>query len=242
MTVQVLVIRPEPGASETARRAEALGLRPVVAPLFEVRALPWDAPEPAGFEAVLLTSANAARHGGAGLRRFAHLPCYAVGEATAAAARRAGFAQVEAGEADGAATVAAMAGVGIGHAFHPCGREHLPLEHPGLLIERRPVYAADAVACLPPSALDALERGAVVLLHSPRAASHFAALAEGEGLARCSIAIAAISANAAEAAGTGWRKGSVAPRPTDAALLEVAAELCQAMERSRKGERDDGRI
>ena len=69
----------------------ALGLDPVAMPLFEIEPVDWDAPDPAGFDGLLLTSANAVRHGGDGLERFAALPVYAVGEATAAAAREAGF-------------------------------------------------------------------------------------------------------------------------------------------------------
>ena len=62
----VLVLRPEPGAGETAARARALGLEPIVAPLFAVRPIAWAAPDPAAYDAVMLTSANAARHGGDG--------------------------------------------------------------------------------------------------------------------------------------------------------------------------------
>ena len=46
----------------------------------------------------MLTSANAIRHGGAGLERLRSLPVHAVGEATAAAAREAGFAVAGIGE------------------------------------------------------------------------------------------------------------------------------------------------
>ena len=58
----MLILRPQPGADETAARARTLGLEPVVAPLFTIRPLAWEPPDPAEFDAVLLTSANAARH------------------------------------------------------------------------------------------------------------------------------------------------------------------------------------
>ena len=75
----VLILRPQPGADETAARARALGLDPVVAPLFTVRPLAWQAPNPADFDAVMLTSANAARFGGDALTPFLGLPCYCGG-------------------------------------------------------------------------------------------------------------------------------------------------------------------
>ena len=221
MTNKVLVLRPEPGASETAARARAAGLEPLVAPLFEVRPLAWSAPEPAEFDAVLLTSANAARHGG--LEAFAHLPCYAVGEATGAAAEAAGFSQVIAGPSDGAAALALIAQAGLRRVFRPAGRDHISLEHEGVSIERRAVYASDAVEELPGAARAALADGAVALIHSSRAGAVLGKLVDAAGLSRERISVAAISA----AAGDGWPKAAVAARPRDEALLELAAKLCQ---------------
>lgn len=223
MSGLVLVLRPEPGATETAARARSLGLEPVTAPLFTVRTMTWQAPDPAAFDAILLTSANAARHGGTQLGAFLHLPCFTVGEATAESARAAGFADIRTGSDDGAAAVAAMAGVQ--RALHPCGRDHLALEHPG--IERRIVYSADGAAALPGAAASALRNGALVLAHSPRAAVLFGALTDRAGLGRETIAIAAISEAVAAAAGEGWRAIAVAARPRDEALLELAAKLCK---------------
>ena len=64
--------------------------------------------------------------------------------------------------------------------------------------------------------------GAVALIHSPRAGRRFAELVENRG----SIAIAAISRAAAEAAGAGWECVEAADQPTDDALLALAARLC----------------
>jgi uroporphyrinogen-III synthase len=214
----VLVLRPQPGADETAARARALGLEVVVAPLFAVRPLAWTPPDPAGFDAVMLTSASAARQASDGLTPFKPLPCYAVGEATAAAAQEAGFADIRIGPDDGAALLLMMAEDGIKAAFHACGEDHLALGHPAIAITRVPVYAAEAAERLPVAA-----EGALALLHSPRAATLFARLA-GD---RSRIRIAAISARTARAAGEGWRHVAIAARPRDDALLELAAKLCQ---------------
>lgn len=216
--MKVLVLRPQPGADETAARARALGLEVVVAPLFSVRPVAWTPPDPAGFDAVMLTSASAARQASEGLAPFKHLPCYAVGEATAAAARDTGFQDVRVGPDDGTGLLLMMADDEAHAVFHPCGEDHLALELPGVAITRIPVYAAEAADSLPVPA-----EGMLALLHSPRAAKLFAGLA-GD---RSQISIAAISARTARAAGEGWQEVAVAPRPRDEALLELAARLCQ---------------
>ncbi|HEV2815701.1 MAG TPA: uroporphyrinogen-III synthase [Allosphingosinicella sp.] len=213
--MKVLVLRPQPGADETAARARAIGLEPVVAPLFAIRALAWSPPDASEFDAVLLTSANAARHGGDGMTPFMRLPCYAVGERTADAARAAGFADVRTGPSDGAALVAMARQEGAEALLHLGGRDHVALDG----VARIPVYAAEAAGALPTDA----ER-AVVLIHSARAAARFADLA---GDRRGAFRIAAISAEAAAAAGPGWRTMAIAAAPRDQALLELAAKLCQ---------------
>src|SRR5688500_16557929 len=162
MSGLVLILRPQPGADASAARALELGLTPVLAPLFSVRPLPWEPPAPDGFDAVMLTSPNAARHGGDGLAPFAGLPCYATGEATAAAARQAGFADIRSGPSDGAALLELMAADGVGSAFHPCGRDRIGLGHEAIRLTDLPVYAAEAVRRLPPEADAALINRALV--------------------------------------------------------------------------------
>ncbi|HEX8062117.1 MAG TPA: uroporphyrinogen-III synthase [Allosphingosinicella sp.] len=207
------MLRPEPGASETARRARAIGLDAVVAPLFAIRAVAAPPVAPERFDAVLLTSANGARHAPAGL---AGLPCFAVGESTAAAARAAGFADIRTGPGGGAAAAAMMAAAGGGKAVHPCGRDHFAVDAAGVAVERLVVYAAEAV----PSAR--FRGPAVAMIHSARAGARFAELADDKS----AIALAAISPAAASAAGEGWAVKAVAAQPRDQALLELAAKLC----------------
>ncbi|HEY0085111.1 MAG TPA: uroporphyrinogen-III synthase [Allosphingosinicella sp.] len=217
---KLLILRPQPGADETAARAQALGLEPVVAPLFAIQALAWELPAER-FDALLLTSANGARFG---LRpELADLPCYAVGEATAEAAKEAGATHVITGPSDGAAAVDLMAQAGVKQALHLCGRDHVALAHSQVRITKRVVYAAEPVSDLPGEAAAALEAGALVLLHSPRAAALFASLVPQ----RSAIRIIAISTAAADAAGSGWAAVHLAERPRDDALLELAVRLCK---------------
>jgi uroporphyrinogen-III synthase len=212
--VKLLILRPQPGASDTEERARAIGLEPVVAPLFTIEAVDGPPVEAARYETVLLTSANGARHAPAGLTA---LPCFAVGEGTAAAARAAGFAEVRTGSGDGAAIAAAMAAAGVRRASHLCGRDHVAVDAAGVEIERRIVYSAEAVPH------QRFEGPAVAMIHSARAGARFAALA-GD---KAGIAVAAISAAAAAAAGEGWAAKAVAAGPSDQALLELAAKLCK---------------
>ncbi len=219
MTPPLLVLRPEPGASATARAARAMGLEAIVAPLFTVRALDWHLPDHRP-EAVLMTSANAARLAGPALASLLSLPLYAVGEATAAAARAAGFTRIATGKDGVDAIVARAAADGVGHMLHLAGREHRTPAAGPLTIEQRLVYAADPVDRLPEQVARALP-DVVALLHSPRAAILLAMLVEPN-----TMRIAAISDATRNAAGEGWRAVAVAARPTDASLLAAAAKLC----------------
>ena len=204
-----------------------MGLEAAVAPLFSVRPLDWEAPSPADIDCIALTSANAARHGGPQLAAIAHLPCFAVGESSKAAALQAGFGDVREGQSDGAEIITAAAAAGMKRPLHLCGRDHIPLSHPALRVERRIVYEADAAPALPRAAVEALRCGAVALLHSPRSGALFARLIGDAGLDRKTIPIAALSRNVAAAAGPGWKAIAIAERPSDDALLELAAKLCQ---------------
>lgn len=204
-----------------------MGLDVMLSPLFRIVPLEWETPDAAAFDALLLTSANAARHAEPQLGPFSQLPCFAVGEATAAAARQAGMADVQTGPSDGKAALDLAADRGARRLLHLCGREHVPLGRAGVTVTRRLVYAAEPEPALPQPALAALMAGAVALIHSPRAAAHLAHLLDGTGIDRRTVRLAAISAAAAEAAGTGWKDVAVAAAPRDEALLELAAKLCK---------------
>lgn len=214
MTLAALVLRPEPGASATAARLRAAGLEARWLPLFETRALGWTVADPAAFDALLLTSGNAVRLAGPGLDALAHLPVVAVGAATASAARSAGLQVAHVGAGDAAS---AVAGAGAGRLLHLAGRDRVALPD----VTAVTVYAAEE-RTVTRAELVAAATGAVALLHSPRAAGRFAALA---GDARTTIRCAALSDAVAEAAGKGWAALATAHAPTDAALVELAARL-----------------
>lgn len=212
---KLVIVRPQPGADQSAARAAGLGLDVVPLPLFAVEPIEWEVSDPLRFDALVTTSANAFRHGGEGLAALRSLPVHAVGPATAAAAREAGFAVAEVGEG-GREEIP----LPDGRLLHLAGADHLPIRGD---VETVAVYASRALA---PPAPDAFF-DSVVAIHSPRAGRRLAELVAD----RARTAITAISAKAANACGQGWERVEVANRPNEAALLALAAELCQTVAR-----------
>ncbi len=176
---RIWVTRAQPGASATAARLAALGYEPVVAPLIETR--PREVTiDLTGVAALAFTSAAAVRayaaraaFRGAGW----DLPVFAVGQATAQAAREAGFANVLSADGDATALAALIATQDLtGEILHP-GAAELAADLPGVralaIYDTRP---AALPAGFTTQGLDA------VLLHSPRAARLLAALPPPPGL------------------------------------------------------------
>ncbi|MDP5280529.1 uroporphyrinogen-III synthase [Sphingomonas sp. DG1-23] len=219
MSRAIAVLRPEPGNRVTAAAIEARGRTAIRMPLFEVKPLAWEAPDVAGFDALILTSANALRHGGAGLAALHRLPVYAVGEATAEAALRSGFGVRLVSDEGAAALIARAEAAGVRHALHLAGRERT-LETGGIIAEVIAVYASerrtpDEVARL---------AGSIALVQSARSGAWLAELADAQGLDRSRIALVAVSTAAAAAAGPGWQR-IIVPGVANEALIEAAIAL-----------------
>jgi len=213
---RVLVLRPEPGAAATVERAREAGLDALAVPLFEIEPLAWEAPAAAQFDGLLLTSANAVRHAGDELASLRGLQVYAVGDATAATARDAGFDIAASGDA-GVDRLLESIDPDL-KLLHLCGRDRRGGERATQRIKAVPVYEAKPVESPDLSRAP----GSVALIHSPRAGERFAELVRG----RDSIAIAAISPAAADAVGAGWEAVEAVEQPDDDALLALAARLC----------------
>jgi len=245
--MHVLVTRPQPEAETTALLLREMGLRATVAPMLRIVPIPPAREEPRvdDVQAIVLTSANAAR---ALVQRTLgiHLmergrPLFAVGEATAQAARDAGFGQVEAAGGDVDALVAALSGrlaPGRGVVLYPCG-EHTAGDLVAALarldLECRPVvvYAAHAETRLPRDVEHGLRdcRFDAVLFYSPRTAGIFADLVETYGLDRRldrAIAICLSAAVAGRAQALRWAGIEIAPRPDQEAMLGAVRRLLLA--------------
>jgi uroporphyrinogen-III synthase len=221
--VRVWVTRAEPGAAATAERLRQRGHEPLVAPLLVVRPLA-DAPiDLTDVAALAFTSVN-------GVQAFARLqdrrdlPVYAVGEATAAAARAAGFSEVVASdggvEALGRRIVEARKGKG-GVVLHPTAAEPAgdlvgDLTGAGAPARAVAVYETLAVEPSPAPAADV----EAVLIHSPRAARVLAASLD-PGRAGTMDAYALSPACAEPLASIGFRRLAIPPTPRDEALLDL---------------------
>lgn len=214
---RIAVLRPEPGNARTAAAIEALGGRAIRLPLFTIEPVAWDVPDAGTFDAVLATSANAFRHGGAGLTALRYLPVWAVGAATAEAARTAGFPVAAVGETD-AQTLATSVPTGV-RLLHLAGRERVALDG---------VAAVTLYAAPPATIAHSMIRdlsGCIALLHSARAARRLAGLLDDAQVSRATVVIAAISVAVAAAAGSGWERIAIAPEPTDTTLIALAMGL-----------------
>lgn len=244
--MHVMVTRPQPEADHTAMLLREMDMRVALAPMLRILPVPPPAEEPRvdDVQAIVLTSANAAR---TVIQRplGAHLmerdrPLFAVGAATAQAARDAGFSRVVTAGGDIDALVAMLAGrlvPGRGAVIYPCG-EHTARDLPAALaaidLECRPVvvYMAVPETRLPRDVEQGLRerRYDAALFYSPRTAGIFVDLVETYGLADRVDRMAAIclsQAVAGRAQALRWQGIEVAARPDQEALLACVRRLAQ---------------
>lgn len=165
--MRILVTRPEPAASDTAARLEALGHTVMRDPMLRI-APTADALPPGPFDAVAFTSLNAvaAFAGRAGHEKLLALPAFAVGPRTASAAAAAGFARVTACAGDASSLAAVMSGAlpAGTRVLHAAGADRaadlgLLLAPAGIPVRLCVLYAAEPAARLSASAAAALAGG-----------------------------------------------------------------------------------
>jgi uroporphyrinogen-III synthase len=229
-----LITRPRHDADVLARALEARGFRVFSEPLLAIApvagvALPLD-----GIQGFLATSANGVRALAANLANRADFlrPLWAVGDATARAARDAGFGQVESagGDVQGLARlVAGRVEAGRGALLHAAG-ETLAGDLAGRLgrlgfeVRRVVLYSAVPATGLSPPLLAALDGGGLelALFFSPRTAETFATLASAAGRQGACRRMTAYGLSPAVAKGLAalpWRAVRTAAAPRQEALL-----------------------
>ena len=238
MRGRVLVTRPEPAASATARLLAEAGFSPIVLPLSQTRPLPVAAASlPDHMDAVAITSANAIRHAPdelvAALRARR---CFAVGRKTAKAARDGGFGLVTEGPGD-AAGLAAMIAAELptgARITYLAGRVRMPdferaLAGAGYRLDVVETYdtcpaehsAETLSGLLKDAPVDA------VLLYSAKAAEAFSALAKEDSRlasARCLC----LSDRVAQALqGARRERIFVADEPSEKALMALLEAVCR---------------
>lgn len=223
---KIWITRAQPGADVTAARVRELGHRPFVAPLLVVEPLPPTPIELEGVCALAFTSAN-------GVRAFCDssadrsLQVYAVGAATAATARAAGFKRVLSADGDVSALadrLAARKNEFKGAVLHPGAAEPAgdlvgALVEAG--IEARQVALYDTVtATLTETQLAELATVDVALVHSPKGASALASLLKAHP--QPALRVLAISKAAMKPlARTPVAERASAPFPLEAAMLNL---------------------
>jgi uroporphyrinogen-III synthase len=232
--MRVLVTRPKPDGERTAETLRARGHEAVLAPLMRVEALPADFGG-GPYAAVLITSANAPRALAKHPRRseLLKIPAFAVGQASAEAAREAGFADVRSADGD-ASDLLRLALVHVGHAkkqlLYLAGEDRAgdlagALAEHGLTAHTVVVYRA-VMAPFPPEAVRALSSGTVdgVLHFSRRSAALYVEGASAAGVLAPALrpkhyCFAAQTAEVLRAAGAA--QTFVAARPQESALLAM---------------------
>lgn len=249
--MRILVTRPEPEAARFAAQLAEHGIDAVVAPLTTIELAAAALPPLEGVQALVFTSANGvraylAKHG------RTDLPVFAVGDATAGAARLAGFGEIASAGSDWrgvADLVAARLDPAKGKLLQPVGEDQageLPaaLRARGFALEQAVVYRAAPVAALPAAARTALETGSVdgVALFSPRTAGLFAERAIAAGLAEALADVDAFCLSHAVADAVAdnlaWRAVHVAAEPNGDSMLSLLKAIKAARE-ARKNSGDE---
>ena len=224
--LKIWITRAQPGAEATAARVRALGHAPFVAPLLAVRMVEDPQIDLEGVKALAFTSAN-------GLRAFAQacadrsLQVFAVGAATAQAAREVGFRRVLSADGDVAALAEGIAArrneIG-GAVLHP-GAAELAGDLAGALaragVEVRALTLYDtAPTALGPDQVAGLGEVDVALVHSAKGAQALAAVLAVHPQPRLKV-LGLSKAVLAPLADTPLAGLTSAPFPLEAALLNL---------------------
>src|SRR5712664_3371261 len=185
----VLVTRPRPDDEATAAALRAKGYEVLLAPMLRFEPVAFHDDMDARYGAVIVSSANALRGIEPHLRghRLLELPLFAVGEHTAAAARRFGFTHVISANGDAASlrdlVLASLKAKELKKAstlLYLAGAELTrdlasELEESGFRVVTQTTYRMIAVKSLPREACDAFAANQVeaVLHYSQRSARGF---------------------------------------------------------------------
>ena len=231
--MRLLITRPSEDAEPMAAILGERGIETVLEPLISVTDVEGPSLDLDRVQALLITSAN-------GIRAFARRQqdrdraVYAVGDASARAARALGFGDVKSATGDVvalAALVRAELDPKAGAILHVAGT-HVAgdlsgeLEKAGFTVRREVLYQAVAAEALGPETLEALKTGTLdgVLLFSRRTAGLFLRLLTGAGLSEACerLSVYCLSpAVADKVRGLPWLGVIVANEPNQDALLKA---------------------
>lgn len=218
---RIWVTRAQPQAAATAARLRTLGFEAVVAPVLEAAPVTGAVIDLEGVDALAFTSA-------AGVAAFAVLTgardaaVFTVGDATARAARGAGFSNVRSARSDVRTLADLIAAVTPRPVLvlNPTAAEPAA-DLPALLAERGVAARSVVVYATRETVLGAIPVDLDgVLIHSARAARAVARRLAGADVSAVTAYAISLAA-AAPLSGLGWRRIAVAPFPNETALLDL---------------------
>ncbi len=234
----ILVTRPHPDNEATASALRARGYEVLLAPMLRFEAVATGNDLDAGFDAVIVTSANALRAVALSGHPILARPLFAVGEHTAEAARAAGFdkvlsaggdagglrdllrARVKAKELKKTSRLIYLAGADLS------GDLAGELGAAGFDVSVRTTYRMVALSTLPRDTLDAFAANGIeaVLHYSARTARAFVEAVRGAGIEISALSVpqCCLSTNlAAILREAGATRAQAAARPDEKALFEA---------------------
>lgn len=201
----ILVTRPEPDNAKTAAALRARGYEPLLSPMLRYEAIPFHGEDDAAYDGVVITSANAIRviENHPSRRHLFGVRAFAVGEATAEAARSAGFGDVvsaktgakalgdlivknaAAGKLKTHATLCYLAGADLAHDLAA------DLGARGFTVVTHTTYRMIPVAAFPDGIGQAFRAGGIqaVLHYSRRSARAFLEAARADGIEISALAL-----------------------------------------------------
>lgn len=229
---RVLITRPLEDAAPLRARLEQMGISTLNAPVLQINNLQGPPLKLDNVQGFLLTSANGVR-ALAGRTERRDIAVYAVGDATAGAARHAGFTHVLSAEGDVddlARLVVESAEPAAGTLLHAtssvtAGDLTGALTAAGFMVRREMLYEAVPVASLPSDVLEAMKDDSLdgVIVYSPRTARRIETLVATAGLesALARLSLFALSRNVSEAATMAWGQRIIAGHPDQESLLHA---------------------
>jgi uroporphyrinogen-III synthase len=236
----ILVTRPHPDDEATAAGLRARGFEVLLAPMLRFQPVAFPVDMDAHYDAVIVTSANALRgiESHPAGQRLLKLPLFAVGEHSAAAARRVGFGKVISADGDAAslldcvlASVKAKELTKAGRLLYLAGADLArdlagELGEHGFSVVTHTTYRMMPVSSLPPEAGDAFaaHRIEAVLHYSRRSARAFLEATRTAGVEISALAIPQCCISDAVASvvrDAGATQVMVARSPHENALFEV---------------------
>ena len=228
---KVWITRAAPGAEASAERTAALGFDCILAPLLDFRSIAADVAIQPG-EALAFTSINGVVRAAALIDRRDPL-VFAVGDATAKAARDEGFSNVVSAAGDVNALSHLIARAAPPAVLHLCALQTAgdlvgALQAAGVAARKLPVYETATPVELPSPIRTALEHRelSAILFHSPKTARTAAVLLGGWGKSLASVAGIGLSPACIEPLrALSFAELSAASEPTEDALMRALGDF-----------------